>query len=75
VRALAVASDEAGGFQHLDMARNCWLAHLKRFADVHNPDIPTREARQNRAPRLIGEGCKNAVDVVGGESIHNYIII
>jgi hypothetical protein len=24
---------------------------------------------------LIGEGCKNAVDVVGGGSKHNYIII
>ena len=75
VLALAVASDEAGGFQHLDMARNCWLAHLKRFADVHNPDITTREARQNRGPRLISEGSKNTVDVFGGRFSYSYINI
>jgi hypothetical protein len=69
-----VASDEADGFQHLDMARNCWLAHLKRFADVHNPDITTREARQNRTPRLISEGSKNTVDAFGGRFSCNYII-
>ena len=74
-RALAVASDEAGGFQHLDVARNCWLARLKRFANVHNPDIPICEARQNCTPRLIGEGSKDAVDVFGGRFSYNYINI
>jgi hypothetical protein len=69
-----VASDEAGGFQHLDVARNRWLARLNRFANVHNPDIPICEARQNCTPRFISEGSKNTVDAFGGRFSCNYII-
>jgi hypothetical protein len=66
---LAVASDEAGGFQHLDMALAGWLISNGSQMSI-TLDIPTREAPKNRAA-FDRRGLQNAVDVVGADRSYN----
>src|SRR5258708_2519258 len=67
---LAAASDEAGGFQHLEMLRYRRKAHLERLRQVVHGFFPRSEPGENCAPGMIGKGGESAAEAIGGHALN-----
>jgi hypothetical protein len=66
----ARAADQAGSFQHLEMFRHRGRRDRKRFRELFDGEVSLRKARQDSAPRGIGESSKCQTQMVR-HSIHH----
>src|SRR5437773_8290274 len=52
---LFASRDESRAFEHLDVLAHCGKAHVERLRDVGDRCAALRQAREDRAPRRVGE--------------------
>src|SRR5882724_2953051 len=62
---LAAALDQTRAFQHFQVFRDCRQAYLERLGQFQDRGFAGGEAREDRAPRGIGEGGKGGAEAIG----------
>src|SRR5271154_6055538 len=62
---LAPPCDQAGPLEHLEMLGDRGTAHLERLGELADRRLAGREARQDRAPRRVGEGREGRAETIG----------
>lgn len=57
-------TDKACSLEHLNVFRCASEAHREGFGEVTHGRVPLAQTRQERAARGVGEGGKNAVEII-----------
>src|SRR5829696_3621006 len=62
---VTAAGDQAGAFQHLQVARNRGQAHRQRLRQLAHGRLALRQAREYRAPSWVGESGEREAELIG----------
>ena len=67
--------DEARPFEHPEMLRDGWLAHVERCGQVLDRRLALGESGQDRPPGRVGEGGERDAEGIGRLHVHHFLVI
>jgi len=62
---LSSSRNQAGAFEHAEVLRDGWHAHVERLGQLCDRAFPGGKTREDRSARRIGEGCERRAQLIG----------